>query len=69
MVIVRYPAIEHEDLIRKLAKFAGGPNAIIGRARGLRDLHGGTVSRNLAEAIVELYNRGRRKSQLEPWRS
>jgi hypothetical protein len=67
---VRYgDAIEHEDLIDRLSKFGGGPGALLGKARGLRELVGSTVTRAVAEIVVELYNARRRTKALPPWRS
>lgn len=53
------------DLIRKLSKFPGGPGALLGQARGLRELRGGTVSSSVAAGIVDIYNRGRRSRRLQ----
>lgn len=70
LVHVRYgDAIETEDLIDRLSKFPGGPGALLGRARGLKDLIGSTVPRAVAEITVELYNSRRRTKALPPWRA
>lgn len=70
LVHVRYrDAVETDDLIDRLSKFPGGPGALLGRARGLRDLIGSTVPRAVAEITVELYNARRRTKALPPWRA
>lgn len=57
--------IDRPALIRKLAKYKGGPSGLVGSARALYDIRGGTVGRCVAALIVDTYNRGRR-SQLDP---
>jgi hypothetical protein len=58
--------IDRRALVRKLAKFPGGPAALIGRAKGLHEMRSGTsIGRCLASNVVDLYNRGRR-DQLPP---
>lgn len=61
--------IEASDVIERLAKFAGGPRALVGRARGLSDLIGGRVSSAVAEIVVEEYNRRRKSRAVRPWRA
>jgi hypothetical protein len=56
--------IKDPVLIKKLAKLAGGPGALLGRAKGQREIKGGTVARNVAEIVVDLYNKGRGSGQL-----
>lgn len=70
LVHVRYgDAVETDDLIDRLSKVPGGPGALLGRARGLKDLIGSTVPRAVAEITVELYNARRRTKALPPWRA
>lgn len=61
--------VESGDVIERLARYAGGPNALIGKARGLRESLGGKVSSCLAEIVVEEYNRRRKTRALRPWRA
>lgn len=61
--------IDSGDVIERLARFAGGPNALIGKARGLRDLIGGKLTSCVAEIVVEEYNRRRKTRALRPWRA
>lgn len=58
--------LDDAALVKKLAKFAGGPGALIGRARAQRDIKGGTVAKNVGGIVVDLYNKGRRTGQLPP---
>ena len=57
--------IDDAALIKKLAKFPGGPGALVGRAKAQREIRGGTVGRNVGRIVVDLYNKGRRTGQLE----
>lgn len=69
-VFLRYgSALDSGDIIDRLRKYPGGAGALIGKARGLKDLMGGTLSTAFAEMFVELYNKGRRTRALPPWRS
>lgn len=69
-VLRRYgETVDRELLSRKLSKVAGGPTRLVGKARGLRDLLGSSMSNCMAEVIVETYNNGLRKSRLPSWRT
>ncbi|HTE63672.1 MAG TPA: DUF6551 family protein [Solirubrobacteraceae bacterium] len=64
-VVSRYgDELDLAVLARKLAKREGGPLALLGDAKGLRRLRGGTLARSVAVIVTDTYNRGRR-SQLE----
>jgi hypothetical protein len=68
LVMVRHVGeVDEAALARKLAGFPGGPANLLGKARGLRELQGGTVVKCLAATIIELYNRGRRTNLLADW--
>jgi len=70
LVFARYgAAIEVADLAPRLSSFAGGPGALLGKAKGLRDMIGGTQTNAVAEVVVETYNRARRTRALPPWRT
>lgn len=58
--------LDDAALIKKLAKFPGGPGALLGRAKAQKEIKGGTVARNVAGIIVDVYNKGRRSGQLSP---
>lgn len=62
-------SVDASDLTARLARFAGGPGALIGKARGLRDLIRVTVPAAVAEIVVEMYNTRRKTKALPPWRS
>jgi hypothetical protein len=69
-VVGRYgDELDHDTLIRKLAKYSGGPLALIGRAKELRSFINTSVPNAVAEIVVEAYNRGLRTTQLPGWRS
>jgi hypothetical protein len=70
LVYVRYQdSVAADDLTDRLARFPGGAGALLGKARGWREMHGSTVPRALAELVVEEYNRRRRTKALPPWRA
>jgi hypothetical protein len=52
--------MDHAVLVKKLAKYRGGPAALEGDARGLADYKPISVTRAVAEIVVDTYNRGRR---------
>jgi hypothetical protein len=56
--------VDQDALAKKLAKFPGGASGILGHARGLRDLHKATMPQCVMEAILDLYNSGRRARKL-----
>jgi hypothetical protein len=65
-VHLRYgDAIDLEQLERKLTKFAGGPLAVVARAQTRRTMTKSTVWRAVAEVVVDIYNQGRRSTQLD----
>lgn len=65
---VRYGEdIDRAALIRKLAKHQGGARGLIGQARTLAGLMHVSTHRAVAQATLNLYNRGRRENgQLPP---
>jgi hypothetical protein len=68
--LLRYDKRVDDDHLRaKLAPVDGGPLGIIGRARTLRSLRGGTIAQGVAEAITDLYNKGKREHKLPDWRA
>jgi len=68
LLLTRYgPKVEGNGLVGKLAKVGGGAAGLIGKARGMRDLRGGTVAYCIAGLVVERYNRGRRSGKLDGW--
>lgn len=70
LVFARYgAAIQVADLVPRLSPFAGGPGALLGKAKGLSQLIGGQQAHAVAEIVVEVYNRQRKTRALPPWRS
>lgn len=61
--------VDKAALVRRLAQFPGGADALIGKARGIREFRGGVLARCVAELTVEIYNRRRSTGQLPEWRS
>lgn len=55
------------DLVKKLAGFPGGPDGIVGLARGQAVSRASNLSTQVARIIVGLYNQRRRTSQLPEW--
>jgi hypothetical protein len=69
-VFARYgPDVSTGDLIDRLARYAGGPNNLVGNGRGLSGLLGCTVPIAVAEIVVNEYNRRRKTRALPPWRA
>jgi len=67
IVLDRYNGeIDQSLLVRKLAKYRGGPAALMGDARGWSDVKPISVTRAAAEIMVDVYNRGKRSGQLSP---
>jgi len=58
--------IDTAVLIKKLAKFSGGPTRLVGAGLGLRSVRKAAVPRCIAEVIVEAYNSGRQTHKLDP---
>jgi hypothetical protein len=68
LTLTRYGTkLEQAGLVSKLSKIGGGAAGLIGKARGMRDMRGGTVAYCIAGLIVERYNRGRRGGKLDGW--
>jgi hypothetical protein len=59
-------AIERPALVKKLAKYPGGPSRLIGDAKGRREYRHTSLTRCVAELIVDVYNSGRHVQKLEP---
>jgi hypothetical protein len=56
-------------LITKMRGISGGPQGLINRGRGKRELHGGSLASGIAHYLTDEYNNGLRgKSKLTPWR-
>lgn len=67
LISARYNGeIDKGILTTKLAKYRGGPAALAGDAKGLRDYKHSTLRRCVAEIVVDTYNKGRRAGALSP---
>lgn len=67
MFLERYNGeIDMARLITKLAAFSGGFYGVLGKARTLRSIEGGQVSRSVFEVIRKEYNVGLRNKGLRP---
>lgn len=70
MVYARYgSAVDDNDVVDRLAKYAGGPNRLLGNARAVRDMYRISVGSAVADIVVELYNARRKTRALAPWRT
>lgn len=66
-ILGRYDGeLNRAQLAKKLAKYRGGPAALVGDARGLSDYKPISVTRAAAEIMVDTYNKGKRSGQLSP---
>jgi uncharacterized protein DUF6551 len=59
--------VELEDLAARLAKIPGGPDGLVGNARGQQLTRTGNLSTQVARVIVNLYNQRRRTTCLPEW--
>lgn len=60
-------AVDLTDLAKRLATIPGGPDGLVGNARGQSFTRTGNLSTAVAKIIVGLYNQRRRTSTLAPW--
>lgn len=66
LVVSRYnSSIDTPSLVKKLAKYPGGASGLIGDARGIRNFRKTSLSRCVAERVIETYNGGKRSEKLE----
>jgi len=67
-IMARYGAeMDLDDLVVRLGKFPGGPNGLIGNARGQKATSTGDLSTQVARIVVALYNQRRRSTQVPRW--
>ena len=59
-------AVDRSALVKKLAKYQGGPCGLLGDAKGLREFRHSSVARCVTERIVQTYNAGRTTGRLDP---
>lgn len=68
-MIARYGVgmVDLDDLATRLAKVPGGPDGLVGNARGQKLTRSGNLSTQVARILVGLYNQRRRTRALAPW--
>jgi hypothetical protein len=67
-VLAKYKLdVDLDDLAKRLSGFPGGPDGLVGNARGLMVTRTGNLSTSIARVIVNLYNQRRRSTSLAPW--
>lgn len=67
LVFTRYlDAIDRPVMVKKLAKFPGGPSGLIGSGRGLTQHQKTTLSRCVADLVIKTYNNGKKTGKLDP---
>lgn len=60
-------AIDLDDFAKRLASVPGGPDGLVGNARGQKLTRTGNLSTQVARIVVALYNQRRRRTALAPW--
>lgn len=67
-MLARYGvAVELDDLAKRLAGVPGGPDGLVGNARGQSFTRTGNLSTQVARIITNLYNQRRRTTALPEW--
>lgn len=63
--------IDDGEMVDHLARRAGGPGKLLGDARGMHGMLGGTISTCISDLVVQEYNHGRRtpSRMLKPFRA
>lgn len=59
--------VDLDDLTQRLAKVPGGPDGLVGNARGQQLTRTGNLSTQVARVITNLYNQRRRTTALPEW--
>lgn len=59
--------VDDVDMAKRLADFPGGPDGLVGHARGQRATSTGTLSTQVARVIVSRYNERRRSTKIPAW--
>lgn len=68
LIASRAKVLLYPDLIARMAAFPGGASGILGRARGLRALVGGSAPAAVADVLIDIYNKGKKQNKIEPLR-
>jgi hypothetical protein len=61
-------AVDLNDLVKRLANSPGGPDALVGFARGQKLSRSGNLSHQVAWVITNIYNQRRRTTKLPEYR-
>lgn len=65
-VVSKYNGVmEKGALIKRLAKYSGGAPGLIASGKGMRDYRKCTLTRCIAERVIETYNTGRKTGRLD----
>lgn len=67
LFLSRYPDADAAALRTKLAKYRGGSEGFLGKAKAWKSLHGVSMVRAVAALLVDTYNSRRGAGQLPPW--
>lgn len=59
--------VELDDLAKRLAGVAGGPDGLVGNARGQQMTRTGNLSTHVARIVTLIYNQRRRSTALPEW--
>ena len=68
LYLMHGPAVDKNQMTRKLAAYEGGPAELAVNARGLREYRGGNVANCVAELVTDVYNKGRKARKLPQFR-
>jgi hypothetical protein len=67
-MLARYgTGVDLDDLAKRLASFPGGPDGLVGHARGQAATRTGNLSTHVARVVTILYNQRRRTTALPEW--
>lgn len=67
-MLARYGlAVDLDDLAKRLSQFPGGPDGLVGHARGQAATRTGNLSTHVARVVTTLYNQRRRTTALPEW--
>lgn len=64
----RYPEVNLPELTNKLAKYKGGAEGLIGRARSLHEVYKSSMPNCIAEILTNVYNSGKTTKRIPDWR-
>jgi hypothetical protein len=59
--------IDRSSIDSRLTSLSGGPGGLLGQARQMREIHGGSIANQVACVVTMQYNRGRRSGRLPDW--